>query len=357
MIIINKVFKGASELHAYLRERAGFIEATKEEKEAWNYDTPLWTSPSNFIGCDLIYGGEEVGAIIGVYIRKSFHKKSTNKVISLETESGYYKFSNSSVRFKNALYDGGEQVLSLHPSRGGAHMWSRGFVINEKDYKALYYITEEYQNRYKKTMVKRHGVDRPYKSVELKEKARKSIHDKYGVDWFLKRGSHYSSITETMLSKYGVQNIIHSSDFLERCGQCTSKGEQEMVNFLVDEMELNDSMYYTTGETIQAVIVDHETHGSYQVDFINERLGVIVEFFGDYWHCNPKTYDKNYIHETNGKRAEEIWKADKKRVKRMKELTGHEVIVVWESDWNNRKELEKKRLKRSILSLSSRIKE
>lgn len=353
MIIIDRTFKGAKDLHAYLREKAGFFEASKEEKEAWIYDAPLWTSPSNFLGCELIYHGEDVGPITMVNIGTT-HRG--NKNLSFETEKGSYKFSYCHVKFFNKLF-GKEQKVSLHPARGGMNMWTRGFVLNEKDYKSLYYQTEEYQKRYKITMIKKYGVDRPYKSDELKEKARKSIYDKYGVDWFLNRGSHYSSITETMLSKYGVQNIIHSSDFLERCGQCTSKGEQEMVNFLVDEMKLYDSMYYTTGDTRQSVIIDYETHGSYQVDFINERIGVIVEFFGDYWHCNPKTYDKNYVHETSGKRAEEIWEADKKRVKRIKELTGHEVMVVWESDWNKRKDLEKKRLKKSILNLSSRIKE
>jgi very-short-patch-repair endonuclease len=357
MVIIDRAFKGAEDLHAYLRERAGFKEATQEEKENWRYHTPLWTSPSNFIGCDLIHKGKEVGKVIAVSLRPSLNKQSTTKVMSLQTESGCYKFSNCDIRFKNALYDGREQVMNLHPTRAGAYLWSRGFVIGEKDYKSLYYQTEEYQKKYGKTMVKRHGVVRPYQSKSIRAKASKAIKEKFGVDWFLTRGTHYSAITNTMIEKYGVENIIHSSDFLERCGQCTSKGEQEVVQYLVSEFSLQDSMHYTTGDTRQAVITDPETYGSYQVDFMNERLGIIVEFFGDYWHCHPDFYKKSYIHDTNGKSAGEIWAADKKRLQRLKELTGFEVLVVWERDWMNNKEAEKERLRAVVLELSSQNQE
>lgn len=355
MIIIDQTFKGADDLHEYLRTQAGFKEATQEEREAWKYNTPLWTSPSNFIGCDLIYRGEEVGPITEVHIHTTARGL---KAISFNTAKGNYKLSYSSVRFHNKLY-GKEQVISLHPARGGLYMWSRGFVMGEKDYKALYYQTEEYQVKRDKTMEMKYGkgVTAPFHVPEIKERSKATMRKRYGVDNFLVRGSHYSAITNTMIEKYGVANIIHSSDFLERCGQCTSKGEQELARYLVDELGLHDSMYYTTGDTRQAVVMDPETYGSYQVDFMNERIGLIVEFYGDYWHCHPDLYKGDYLHETNGKTASEIWDADARRIERLKELTGYEVIVVWEQDWMNKKAAEKERLKSILLELTSQNQE
>src|SRR5574343_1462057 len=102
MIILNTIFHGLTDLHEYLRNKSGFLEASQEEKEAWKYDTPLWTSPSNFIGCDLIYRGEEVGSITDVHIHTT---NSGQKAISFNTASGNYKFSYSEVRFFNKLYD------------------------------------------------------------------------------------------------------------------------------------------------------------------------------------------------------------------------------------------------------------
>jgi G:T-mismatch repair DNA endonuclease (very short patch repair protein) len=60
---------------------------------------------------------------------------------------------------------------------------------------------------------------------------------------------------------------------------------------------------------------------------------------------------------TIGKSAGEIWAADKKRLQRLKELTGFEVLVVWERDWMNNKEAEKERLRAVVLELSSQNQE
>jgi G:T-mismatch repair DNA endonuclease (very short patch repair protein) len=77
--------------------------------------------------------------------------------------------------------------------------------------------------------------------------------------------------------------------------------------------------------------------GSYQVDkyvcdiFIKE-LNLIIEFNGDYWHCNPKKYDKDYLHPHKNKTAKEIWEEDKLRIDNIKSY-GYNLIVIWESDF------------------------
>lgn len=68
----------------------------------------------------------------------------------------------------------------------------------------------------------------------------------------------------------------------------------------------------------------------------NKLLWLIIECFGDYWHCNPKQYDENFILHIK-KTAKEIWKVDEERIKNLnivKDITK----IIWEHDWKNNKE-------------------
>ena len=71
---------------------------------------------------------------------------------------------------------------------------------------------------------------------------------------------------------------------------------------------------------------------SYRYDFCYKNK--IVEFNGDYWHANPKMYDKDYYIARKEKTAEEIWKYDNYKKKRA-EKEGYKVLVVWESEYND----------------------
>ncbi len=371
MIIIERTFKNAEELHEYLRNKSGLVKATDEELDAWNFGIPLWTSPSNFIGCDLIHKGEEVGPITGVHIITAV--SSGRKTISYDTEMGNYRLTNCLMRFHNKLYDDENYTIGLHPTRSGLYLWSRGFVIKKKDYKSLYYSTEEYQVKYKKSMIACYGEDRPYKVASIKEKARQSIYDKYGVDWFLSRGSHYSSVTETMISKYGVDNFFYRGDHyssvtetmmtkygVENCfhtvdfkGMCrgVSKQECEMVDFLKESLKLKTYTRLNEDGTVnQKTVKDIEEKRTYHVDFMDETRGVIVEFNGDFWHCNPREYEPSHEHRLKHMTAQEIWDFDEHRKQRIEQITGYKVVVVWEHEWANKKEKTKKWLLDQILN-------
>lgn len=79
-------------------------------------------------------------------------------------------------------------------------------------------------------------------------------------------------------------------------------------------------------------------------DILIESCGVIIEFYGDFWHANPAIYEKNdIIH--NGITAEKIWEKDKERTIRLGDIIsegekfprGYTVIVVWEKDYKENK--------------------
>ena len=63
----------------------------------------------------------------------------------------------------------------------------------------------------------------------------------------------------------------------------------------------------------------------------------IIEFNGDYWHCNPMIYKCDYFNKTKQKTASEIWEYDKRKIK-CAELHGYKVLTIWESEYNKDKE-------------------
>ena len=52
----------------------------------------------------------------------------------------------------------------------------------------------------------------------------------------------------------------------------------------------------------------------------------IIEFYGDYWHANPKKYAAADIIKT--KRASEIWEHDANRRNLLIEA-GYSVLIIW----------------------------
>lgn len=73
--------------------------------------------------------------------------------------------------------------------------------------------------------------------------------------------------------------------------------------------------------------------GNYIVDMLLDKI--VIEFYGDFWHRNPKYYLAEDLH--YGKTSEAIWKYDKRRAQSINK-EGYTTVVVWETDWKNNKE-------------------
>lgn len=66
-------------------------------------------------------------------------------------------------------------------------------------------------------------------------------------------------------------------------------------------------------------------------DVFIPSLNLIIEYNGDYWHCNPKKYDPDYFNQKKQKTAKELWEYDKNKIDLIKEK-GYNLEIVWESD-------------------------
>jgi G:T-mismatch repair DNA endonuclease (very short patch repair protein) len=105
----------------------------------------------------------------------------------------------------------------------------------------------------------------------------------------------------------------------------TSKKEKEIIK------ELKNMGY----DSIHSYRIDSKI-----CDIYVPSLNLIIEYFGDYWHCNPKKYDSNYFNMKKNKFAWELWEYDKKKVELIKSYD-YNLEIVWESDFNEKTTLQK----------------
>jgi len=100
--------------------------------------------------------------------------------------------------------------------------------------------------------------------------------------------------------------------------------------------------------------IDNDT----RIDIGNEKIypdiiinnNIVIEFFGDYYHCNPDIYDKNFLNKSNKKTAKDIWEKDKKRLDLLKN-NNYIVYVIWEQDYKNNKKTVINNLKKEIYEI------
>lgn len=84
-------------------------------------------------------------------------------------------------------------------------------------------ITNEERTRrrqkYKETMIERHGVDNPLHNAQIKEKIKQTNLEKYGVDNPSKAQVIKDKIKDTMQERYGVDAPMQSPEFIENYKQ------------------------------------------------------------------------------------------------------------------------------------------
>ena len=66
-------------------------------------------------------------------------------------------------------------------------------------------------------------------------------------------------------------------------------------------------------------------------DIFLPKLNLVIEYNGDYWHCNPKKYSEDYFHQVKNKTAKELWEYDNNKIDLIKSK-GYNLVIVWESE-------------------------
>lgn len=81
--------------------------------------------------------------------------------------------------------------------------------------------------------------------------------------------------------------------------------------------------------TIGKKLLREHQIGPFVVDGFEPEAGVVIEYFGSFWHMNPKAFQSTDVNRVTGRMASSQWAEDAGRVS-MLERMGYKVIVAWE---------------------------
>lgn len=104
---------------------------------------------------------------------------------------------------------------------------------------------------------------------------------------------------------------------------CRSKAEDEIIKIIKSKNIHCEPNFYLEGKIFDIYI---------------PKFNLLIEYNGDYWHCNPKKYDENYYHKKKSKFAKEIWEYDKNKLY-LAEKNDYTCQVIWESDYKKNKNI------------------
>jgi hypothetical protein len=166
---------------------------------------------------------------------------------------------------------------------------------------------------------------------EFIEKAKKIHRDTYDYQ----KVEYVNNKTDIIIicKKHGEFEQKPSSHLSGRgCLKCSyhryySNKQIKVLNLLSLNYKINIQHAENGGEYIIS-------NSKYKADGYCEETNTIYEYHGNYWHGNPKLYNKNKINEITGKTFGELYNNTIKKEKFIKDQ-GYNLVVIWERDFDN----------------------
>lgn len=200
-------------------------------------------------------------------------------------------------------------------------------------------------------MVNRHGEVAGAK--KFNEYRKRQAYAGCKLEYFIEKlGPENGLIEYNRLSKLKANNF---DSFLHRCDgdvelankmfhdylkkyplRSFSKISQELFVALYESIKTKyEQIYFATLNT--EWYIRYRGESAIMLDFFVRDVGKVIEFYGDYWHCNPIFYKKNEtVHHPNEKNrlVESVWARDKERIDKIKNAPYiNDIKIVWEHDY------------------------
>ena len=122
---------------------------------------------------------------------------------------------------------------------------------------------------------------------------------------------------ETCVKRYGVKCVFDLPKFIRSNGRRISKFQKKIF----DETRLVHE---------DAILEHYLKDVCRSVDIFIPSKNLIIECYGDYWHCNPDIYKEDFYNKSLKLTAGEIWDRDSIRISLLKSF-GYEVNIIWEN--------------------------
>jgi len=196
-----------------------------------------------------------------------------------------------------------------------------------------YYISERKKSNCKEcSLILQRGKGNPFFGKKHTEQTKKNISQSrkgkaIGQNNSMSKLEHRQKLSESLKKSWESGKLEETrkkmSEVLKntrRQGKLKSvvksKKETEICSFLKD-------MGY---KVVPSLRVDTKI-----CDIFIPSLNLIIEYFGDYWHCNPIKYESDYFNVKKKLSAKEIWKYDESKLELIKSY-GYNLEVIWESE-------------------------
>lgn len=175
--------------------------------------------------------------------------------------------------------------------------------------------------------MKRFGVDMEEAKQMLSERQSTFSLDKcierYGEEagrerWLARQEKWLNTLNQKSEEEKQRINLAKTSN-----GYCISKAEQELLNTLKERVP-----------GVERQLQLKRDSGWFMYDIYKDKK--IIEYNGDYWHCNPNIYSEDYVNYKTSRTAKETWEFDELKLKLAKD-NGYEVLVIWETDYKKNK--------------------
>lgn len=115
-------------------------------------------------------------------------------------------------------------------------------------------------------------------------------------------------------------------------------------NFSCNKSKMEDDLYENINRIFPTALknqcIKDTNNKRYFPDILIEECNLCIEFFGDYWHANPKKFNSDDI--LRNFTAKQIWENDRRRIYNLENNIpnkNYKVIIVWQDDYTNSKDL------------------
>jgi hypothetical protein len=173
-------------------------------------------------------------------------------------------------------------------------------------------------------------------------KSRKTL-EEFVIDAQRIHGDRYEySLVEYKNSKININIIckIHGvftkipSEHLngQGCQKCKPKKHSKMCIEWLNAMKIRDNVNIQHNENIENNGEHRITNSLFHADGYCKETNTIYEFYGTYWHGDPRVYDSSRQNTQMNKTFGELYQKTLKKVEHCKK-EGYSVIECWEYDW------------------------
>ena len=199
--------------------------------------------------------------------------------------------------------------------------------------KRVLHRCESYQRTYESSFVRTHGCRRPLQSPEIRKRMQATMLERHGAPFSAQSPLIEDKRKLSMIEKYGRANFWTGTNIWRVTGLRPAKigrvsnVERDVVEALIHAFPEDKTYSHKNGQK-RFLCGD----GAAFLDYYNESRGIAVEVHGDYFHANPKLFKPDHV-TYYGRRAQDIWERDAKRIEAARQTLDAIVIIVWESAW------------------------